>query len=139
MFEENMSNEQRDAVLNAFILNREILSELQPYIHEVNIFDVLKLKDHEIRHSNVLAWLLDPHGSHGMGDEFLKLFISRVIKANPVLKYDVLKWCYLDTSDCEVQREQHWQNTGSRDSLDILITAYQPHGLDYVIAVENKV
>ena len=139
MSEENMSNEQRDAVLNAFILNREILSELQPYIHEVNIFDVLKLKDHEIRHSNVLAWLLDPHGSHGMGDEFLKLFISRVIRANPALHYDVLKWCYLDVSDCEIQREKHWQNIGSRDSLDILITAYQPHGLDYVIAVENKV
>ena len=41
---------------------------------EFNTFDVLRYADYEIRHSNVLAWLLQPSESHGLGDEFLKWF-----------------------------------------------------------------
>ena len=32
-----------------------------------NLFDVLRHADYEIRHSNVLEWLLDPGGTHGAG------------------------------------------------------------------------
>ncbi len=127
-------------VLEDFVLDKEVLAELEPYLSEINIFDVLKLKEHEIRHSNVLAWLLDPKGSHGLGDAFTRLFISRVISRNrSVPGLDVMKWSYLNLSDCEIQREKHWPDTGTRDSLDILLMAYQPAGLDYLIAVENKV
>ena len=43
---------------------------------EFNAFDVLRCADYEIRHSNVLAWLLQPGASHGLGDEFLKWFVG---------------------------------------------------------------
>lgn len=43
---------------------------------EFNAFDVLRYADYEIRHSNVLAWLLQPGASHGLGDEFLKWFVG---------------------------------------------------------------
>ena len=40
-----------------------------------NVFDVLRNAEYEIRHSNVLAWLLDPNENHGIGDRFLRNFI----------------------------------------------------------------
>ena len=39
---------------------------------EFNAFDVLRYSDYEIRHSNVLAWLLTPGETHGVRDTFLK-------------------------------------------------------------------
>ena len=136
----NLTDKQILRTLDDFILNREALAELDPYLSEVNIFDVLKLKEHEIRHSNILAWLLDPNGSHGLGDTFIRLFIAHVIKKNRAVHgLDVMTWSYLNLTDCEIQREKHWPDTGKKDSLDILLTAHQPVGLDYLIAIENKV
>ena len=37
-----------------------------------NAFDVLRYSDYEIRHSNVLAWLLTPGETHGVGGAFLR-------------------------------------------------------------------
>ncbi len=42
---------------------------------EFNAFDVLRYSDYEIRHSNVLAWLLQPDGSHRLGGQFLSWFV----------------------------------------------------------------
>ena len=36
-----------------------------------NPFDVLRYADYEIRHSNVLAWLLQPGESHGLQDQIV--------------------------------------------------------------------
>ena len=42
-----------------------------------NVFQVLKLQTNETRlHSSFIAELLNPNGSHGLGDTFLKAFIS---------------------------------------------------------------
>ena len=43
---------------------------------EFNAFDVLRYSDYEIRHSNVLAWLLQPDGTHRLGRQFLKWFVD---------------------------------------------------------------
>ena len=40
-----------------------------------NLFDVLRNAEYEIRHSNVLAWLLDPGQNHRIGDAFLREFV----------------------------------------------------------------
>ena len=45
---------------------------------EFNTFDVLQYANYEIRHSNVLAWLLQPAETHGIGDRFLKWFVCHV-------------------------------------------------------------
>ena len=42
-----------------------------------NVFDVLRNAEYEIRHSNVLAWLLTPGETHGLGDKFLRGFIEK--------------------------------------------------------------
>lgn len=41
-----------------------------------NAFEVLRYSDYEIRHSNVLAWLLTPGETHGVGDAFLKRIVE---------------------------------------------------------------
>ncbi|MDE0394589.1 MAG: PD-(D/E)XK nuclease family protein, partial [Gammaproteobacteria bacterium] len=44
---------------------------------EFNAFDVLRYSEYEIRHSNVMAWLLDPGETHGIGRGFLEWFLDR--------------------------------------------------------------
>ncbi len=68
--------------LEAFLENIDCLKELDEYILIKNIFDILKIGGMEIRHSNFLAWLLDPNESHGLGDIFLKNFLINTIKNN---------------------------------------------------------
>ena len=43
-----------------------------------NPFDVLRYADFEIRHSNVLAWLLQPNETHGIGDAFIRDFTTAI-------------------------------------------------------------
>ena len=48
---------------------------LAEWLDEVDVFDALGLHDDEQFHSNLLSWLLDPRGSHGLGDHFLQGFL----------------------------------------------------------------
>ncbi len=42
-----------------------------------NLFDILDRRTEEVKtHSAMIAELLIPKGSHGLGDEFLKLFLK---------------------------------------------------------------
>ncbi len=41
-----------------------------------NVFDVLNLIGNEDRHTDFLAWLLDPARDHGLGDGFLRRFLA---------------------------------------------------------------
>ncbi|MBU4185191.1 MAG: PD-(D/E)XK nuclease family protein [Desulfobacteraceae bacterium] len=42
----------------------------------INVWDVVGLGFDEMRNSSVLAWLLDCHGSHGQGSQFLESLLS---------------------------------------------------------------
>lgn len=52
------------------------LERIEEKRDEFNLFDVLGVVHRELQHSNVLGWLLDPRGSHGMGNYVLKGFIN---------------------------------------------------------------
>jgi hypothetical protein len=60
-------------VLERFVVDNDDLSELEIRIGRFNIFDALSIARTEIRHSNFLAWLLDPSESHGQGPLFLRV------------------------------------------------------------------
>lgn len=45
---------------------------------QFNVFRVMHHGTHEKQLSNVFAWLLDPHATHGLGDAFQRLFVERV-------------------------------------------------------------
>jgi len=49
----------------------DTLRQRQATAGKFSVFDVLQLQRREYVHSNVLAWLLDPLGTHGAGAAFL--------------------------------------------------------------------
>lgn len=62
-----------------------------------NIFNVLGVTSDETRtHSAFIAELLDPNGSHGLGDQFLRSFVDTV---------DCLRSWNFDTKSAKVQKE----------------------------------
>ena len=62
-----------------------------------NIFNVLDLTSDETRtHSAFIAELLDPNGSHGLGDQFLQSFVNTI---------DCLKSWHFDTQSAKVHKE----------------------------------
>lgn len=93
-----------------------------------NIFSILNVEKEEVRtHSTMLSELLNPKGSHGQGDAFLKLFLKDIVH-----KED------LNTHDAEVLSEfsigsiNEDETTGGR--IDIVIQFP-----DYLILIENKI
>lgn len=54
--------------------------------YHFNIFETLEYQWREDTHSNLLAWLLNPEESHGIGDIFLRAFVQKVfnIKDLPI-------------------------------------------------------
>ena len=92
-----------------------------------NTFDVLRYSDYEIRHSNVLAWLLRPADTHGIGSQFLKWFVSHVIGRFGAADRNRLPETSFEQGNVKVCRE--------RDNVDITIFFKKER---YLIAVENK-
>ena len=45
-----------------------------------NLFSILRIEDSELKHSALIANLLDPKGSHGCGDAFLRAFFEIALK-----------------------------------------------------------
>lgn len=63
--------------LSSLLADRNFIS-LSDEISGFSPFKVLKLESHEIRHSNVLAWLFNPNESHNLGTKFLEQFLYAV-------------------------------------------------------------
>ena len=94
---------------------------------EFNTFDVLRYADYEIRHSNVLAWLLRPADTHGIGSRFLKWFVNRVNRRLAAGDMERLPETSFEAANVDVWRERHY--------VDITIRFKREKCL---IAVENK-
>ena len=121
-----MTNDNIAKKLKDFLLNIECLSPLEK--SSFNIFDVLKIARTEIRHSNVLAWLLNPNENHGFGKAFIARLNSYIAKDGLVSDEVAFKLLTMKYSDIVVYRE--WQN------IDILIESQKEK---YILCIENKV
>jgi hypothetical protein len=87
-----------------------------------NVFDLIEPDENKL--SDILAGLLDPHGDHGQGDLFLKLFLEQLD-----LAFDSKI-----TKNATVQREALTHGIPRyRRRVDILVNA------GVLIAIENKV
>lgn len=120
-----LTNEE---ALQIFLLDIGCLDELLPWTGKFNMFDVLKISRTEIRHSNMLGWLLNPNENHGMGDVFLKGILQRLVENDSDGRYDVFNVLLMDFYTFSVMRE--WKN------IDILLTSTEEKT---VVAIENKV
>lgn len=148
-----MNTKEAQDLLEAFICDKD-LKELEQMFGKFNIFDCLKLTRTEIRHSNFLAWLLDPNETHGLKDYFLKEFLKHILKSkkkeiaeinrkeidlknseNPdeIIKrtysvptiFDIDYW---DMTETEVSRESEY--------IDILLVDEKNK---FVFVIENKI
>ena len=88
---------------------------------------MLKASRNEIRHSNVLAWLLDANENHEIGDTFIKRIIQDLIK-DSTSQSNIFRLLLLDFYSFSVYRE--WKN------IDILMLSNDEK---IAIAIENKV
>lgn len=120
MTEEELQIRYADFLKDASFQKLEILSE------NPNIFEILRTQTYEIRHSNFLAWLLNPNANHGLGDRFLKMFLIDLAVDKKSNAFNVLTVQNLDYSNVEIRRE--WKN------IDILMVFP-----DLVVAIENKI
>lgn len=117
-----------EEALQDFLLDIDCLNELQPWTGHFNLFDVLKISKAEIRHSNMLGWLLDPNENHGIGEAFLKAVVQEMVVKDTDGRYDVFQTLLLDFYSFTVYRE--WKN------IDILLVSDQDK---FLIAIENKI
>lgn len=71
-----------------------------------NPFDVLEVSELEIRHSNVLAWLLRSGGTHGIGGGFLRALVEHLTRRYSVRSLRRLTG-FDDKDNVEVRREDY--------------------------------
>lgn len=94
-----------------------------------NIFVAAGIVRQEIRHSNALAYLLNPNEAHGMGDRLLKSIICQAIdESNHQRRPRKLDVMLADFGDAQVKRED--------DHIDVLV--HSPSN-KVVLVIENKV
>lgn len=93
-------------------------------------FEALGVVGAEIRHSNYLSYILNPHRPHGFGDGLLRPFLMEALRAGaaPSTGLTPLDIHLIDLGNVEIRRE--WEN------IDLLITVPQAR---LVVAMELKI
>jgi len=112
--------------LETFISDGEkSLEEIDEILSKFNGFEVIKKVHSEILHSNILAWLLNPSGNHGLNELFLKEFLIEIIP--DAQYYSTIKFI-----DFQIFSER----SINERRIDILITSVEN---SLVIGIENKI
>ncbi|MEX1003676.1 MAG: PD-(D/E)XK nuclease family protein [Crocinitomicaceae bacterium] len=106
---------------------------------EFNIYRILNMESDEVKtHSNMVATMLDPNGSHTLGSLPMKLFIEGLIKKSDSVSPTITNTVKdIDVESCKVYVEyfisQKTENSGGR--IDILIEDKFSNRL----VIENKI
>lgn len=123
-----MDAKEQIAALEALVIDNPQLDKLESLIAEFNIFEALGAVRQELRHSDFLAFLLNPSEKHGLGDLFLKRFLMRVLSVADDPPVTPITITLSDLSLAVVEREsQH---------IDILV---HDAASGLVCVIENKV
>ena len=93
-----------------------------------NLFSILSIERYELKHSALIANLLDPKGSHGCGDAFLRAFFEIALKGTAYTFED----CTPPNSYTEYYIGPIAGDTGGR--IDILVESSR-----YGLIIENKI
>ncbi len=117
-------------LLERFVTGNDDLEQLERLLSQFNIFEAMGAQRQELRHSDFLAFLLNPRQPHGLQDTFMRQLLRRTLsgveKANLAIDLvDVDTW---DFDGMLVLRE--WAN------IDILLLD-EPHRL--AVIIENKI
>jgi hypothetical protein len=118
------------AAIDKFLADNPELEDLSAMLSTFNVFRALKIEQVEIRHSNVLAWLLDPEETHGLSDIVIRRLLSNILLFSDKIISGITASNIelFDFADIEVRRE--WKN------IDILVI---DHINKFVCLIENKI
>jgi len=119
-------SENQRRVLEALIVSNRDLDQLENLLNGFNIFAALGAVRQELRHSNFLAYLLNPRQNHGLGVAFLKRFLEAALVGNP--EFGPLEVSLWQADAAVVFRE--WQ------SIDITIRDDESK---IAVIIENKI
>lgn len=114
--------------LEDFITSPDLVT-LETRFDRFNIFEAMGTVRRELNHSSFLAFLLDPYGSHGLRDLFLRRFlqeVSRNSSDSPVVS--AVELDLMDLMQVDVKREY--------ENIDILLR--NPTNR-LIVLIENKV
>jgi hypothetical protein len=128
-FEPTSQNEDLRA-LERLVVGDPEFEQLEASLADFNIFEAVGVIRQELRHSDFLAFLLDPNQSHGLGDAFATRFLQRAIQGAPRADLPVspIQLDVWSLDDASVSRE--WQN------IDVLLLS---EGHKLAVIVENKI
>jgi hypothetical protein len=127
----NTSESGEKKALEAFVVNNPDLERLEGLLATFNVFEALGAARQELRHSDFLAFLLNPSGPHGLGDLFLTRLLKNALVSAPTgmtLPVSPIELDVWSLEDLTILRE--WQN------IDILILD-EDHR--FIVAIENKI
>lgn len=109
-------------------VNNADFDKVKTYLQRFNPIRVMRMENMEIRHSAILAWLLDPLETHGLDDTFLRAFLTEALRGQDARhKPSALEVSQADLRDSEVRRE--------KQNIDIFV-ASPTNGWAFI--VENK-
>lgn len=116
--------------LEAFVVENLDLERLESQIGRFNIFESLGVRRQELRHSDFLAFLLDPRQTHGLGDAFAKRLLQRLLRHGRVtpVRFSAVDLDAWDLTDLVVRRE--WEG------IDILLVNERRK---FAVVIENKI
>lgn len=114
--------------LESLFVNNADLDTIRAHLNRFNPIKTMGMERMEIRHSAILGWLLDPQETHGLGDTFLKAFLSQALRGHQSsMKPTALDVSQADMTDAEIRRE--WRN------IDLLVLS--PRN-GWIFIIENK-
>lgn len=122
---------QLEAIEN-LLMDIDLLSDLELRLSTFNAFETLGVVNTEIKHSNVLAWLLSPRETHGFGDVVIKSVVQKLFHdyKNELtsVNLSLIQVTLMDFYDFHVRRE--WKN------IDLTLSSEENN---LVIVIENKI
>lgn len=130
--------EQNDIYKYSMLFDSEEFQILNKKLNAFNAIKVLNSAKYEIRHSNVIGWLLDPNENHEMREYFLQGFIAKCLSQEEnidkiiEMNLNIDQIIDIGKNDIEVKREVKITN---KRLIDLLVIS---ESKKFVILIENK-
>ena len=119
------------AEIESLFVNNADVDKIGAYIERVNPIKIIGVEKKERTHSNILSWLLNPQENHGLGDTFLKAFLSEALRdprnTHRPSRPSAIEVSQADLKDAEIKRE--WKR------IDFFIRSPKN---GWVFVIENK-
>lgn len=114
--------------LENLLLDIDLLNELNVYTNDINLFDILKISNAELKHSIVLSYIFSPNETHNLGTKPLELFFKMLSVNKQIGQLEVFDLLDIDYNDFNIIREYK--------NIDLLIKSNKNK---IAVCIENKI